>query len=368
MTVSAKEAVREFYGQSAKASLWNSCSTGGRQGLMAAYRYPEDYDAVSAMAPANPMTDLMTQTMRAGSQVMASRAAAMSPANLLLVHKAAVAQCDAQDGLKDGLISQPNTCTFDPAVLQCKAGGGDCLSSEQVAAMEGIYGGVRDPKSGKQLLPGFPIGSEMQLAALLGGSEPFPVATTYFRMLVFANQSTWDWRTMDYATDMVRLRDFGAAILNVPSDGLKAFFARGGKLLLSHGWSDGLIPANNTLAFHHDLSRQLSPAEAEQSLRLFMAPGMDHCAGGEGPSAFDTLDVIDRWVSEGKAPERMVASLMPGPPGAPALPPMSRPLCRFPKLLSMTGRVILMMRQAFIVGRQDQNDLIDPWHARACGR
>jgi hypothetical protein len=178
----------------------------------------------------------------------------------------------------------------------------------------------------------------MQLAALLGGSEPFPVATTYFRMLVFADQPTWDWRKMDYATDMARSRDLGANNLNVPPDGLKAFFARGGKLLLSHGWTDGLIPANNTLAFYRDLSQTLSSAEMKRSLRLFMAPGMDHCAGGEGPSAFDTLGVIDRWATEGKAPERIVASRMHGPPGVPAQPSMSRPLCPFPQVAKYKGK------------------------------
>lgn len=337
MTVAAKQAVRTLYGEGPKLSLWNSCSTGGRQGLMAAYRYPEDFDAISAMAPANPMTDLMTQTMWTGLQAMRSPAAAMSPAKLAFVHKAVVKQCDAKDGLADGLIARPDACGFDPASLQCKPGQNeDCLTGEQVATMRGIYGGVRDA-SGAQLLPGFPVGSELQLAALVGGTEPFPVATSYFRQLVFADQPNWDWRAMDYGRDVARSRTYGAELLNVPADGLKAFFARGGKLLLSHGWSDGLIPAHNTLAFYQALLKEIPADQREATLRLFMAPGMDHCSGGEGPSAFDTLAVIDNWASEGTAPERIVATRGPAMPGAPALPPLSRPLCPFPQIATYKG-------------------------------
>jgi feruloyl esterase len=333
MTVAAKQAVQDFYGRKASLSLWNSCSTGGRQGLMAAHRYPEDYDAISAMAPANPMTDLMTQTMWAGFQPKRWPAAGLDPAVLGLVHKAAVAQCDAGDGLKDGLIGQPQSCTFKAAQLLCKPGqGSDCLDADQAAAMQALYDGVRD-KDGKVLLPGWPVGSEMELAVLLMGPEPFPVATDYFRLLVHGDTKGWDWRKMDYASELQAARAFGSAILNIPPDGLAAFFARGGKLLLSHGWADGLIPATNTLAFHAAL-KDKAPAD---QLRLYMAPGMNHCAGGEGPSAFDTLGVIDRWASDGKAPDAIVATRMPGPPGAPALPPMSRPLCPFPQVATYEG-------------------------------
>ncbi|HWW63979.1 MAG TPA: tannase/feruloyl esterase family alpha/beta hydrolase [Sphingomonadaceae bacterium] len=337
MTVTAKQVVRDFFGAAPRTSLWNSCSTGGRQGLMAAYRYPDDYDAISAMAPANPMTDLMTQTMWTGYQALRSPAAALPPTKLALVHKAVVAQCDAEDGLKDGLISLPGVCRFDPASLQCKPGQKTgCLDADQVAAMRNIYGGVRDAKTGAQLLPGFPRGSEMQLATLLDGPEPFPVATSYFRLLVFADQPNWDWRKMNYARDLARARQYGAAMLDIPADGLAPFFARGGKLLLSHGWTDGLIPANNTVAFYRRL-HAATPAEARQSVRLFMVPGMNHCRGGEGPSSFDTLGVIDHWATHKVAPNRIIASRPAALPGEAARPPLTRPLCPFPLIARYRG-------------------------------
>jgi feruloyl esterase len=332
MTVAAKQAVSAFYGNKPKISLWNSCSTGGRQGLMEAYRYPDDYDAISAMAPANPMTNLMTQTLWTGFQAVRKPGAGLSVAKLTALHKAYVAQCDARDGLKDGLVSQPESCRFDPVVAQCKAGdGADCLTADQVETMRAIYAGVRDSRNGKPVFAGFPAGSEMQLAMLTSAPEPFPVATSYMRLLVFGDPR-WDFRSFDYGADLDRARNFGQPILDAPADGLKPFFARGGKLLLSHGWTDGLIPANNTVAYYRALQGALLQKQSGSQLRLFMAPGMNHCSGGEGLSSFDTLGTIDRWATDNIAPERMVASRAPG------LAPMSRPLCPFPQVARYKGK------------------------------
>ncbi|HSG54905.1 MAG TPA: tannase/feruloyl esterase family alpha/beta hydrolase [Paracoccaceae bacterium] len=334
-TVAAKAVVEEFYGRAPERSYWNSCSTGGRQGLMAAYRYPNDFDAISAMAPANPMTDLMTQSMWQGWQPQRF-GVQMSPAVLGLVNAAVTRQCDALDGVADGLIANPLRCSFSPASLQCAPGQTEgCLSTGQVQAVANIYGGVR-ANDGTLLLPGWPYGSEMQLAALVMGQEPFPVAMSYFRDLAYAGREGWDWRTTDYRDYTRDGREYGADILNVPSDGLSAFFARGGKLLLSHGWADGLIPATNTLAFHHGLYNALPAAQAQEQLRLFFAPGMGHCSGGDGPSDFDTLGTIDAWATTGIAPSRIVATRptqggggFGGPPPAPRAP-MERPLCAWP--------------------------------------
>jgi hypothetical protein len=163
-------------------------------------------------------------------------------------------------------------------------------------------------------------------------------------MLVFGDRQGWDWKTFDYARDLQAGRTYGAGILDVPPNGLAAFFARGGKLLLSHGWTDGLIPANNTLAFYGTLRPTLADAAADSQLRLFMVPGMDHCGGGEGASQFDTLGTIDAWTTSGQAPNRIVATRPTGgaggPPGAPpAAPraPLSRPLCPYPGYAEYQG-------------------------------
>ena len=341
-TEAAKRVVAAHFGKVPAKSYWNSCSTGGRQGLMAAYRYPEDFDAISAMAPANPMTDLMTQTMWQGAQSQRF-GVRLTPAELGLVHGEILRACDGDDGVTDGIVSSPLQCRPDLARLQCRPGQeGGCLSSGQYQAVSNLFGGVRSG-DGSLLLPGWPYGSEMQMALLVMGEEPFPVAMSYFRDLVYAGKAGWDWKATDYRTYMEDGRAYGKDILNVPADGLSAFFARGGKLLLSHGWSDGLIPATNTLAFHHGLFNALPAAQRDSQLRLFMAPGMDHCSGGAGPSDIDTLGIIDEWATSGQAPNRVLATrptVAAGFPGQPPQPPreaMTRPLCAWPWVARYDG-------------------------------
>jgi len=330
MVVTARRAIEAFYGSGPQKSYWNSCSTGGRQGLMAAYRYPEDFDAISAMAPANPMTDLMTQSMWAGWQPQRAPGAAVPVPQLAAVHAAAVKQCDKLDGLEDGLIGRPDVCDFDPGTVEG-------LTSDQVETMRALY---RGPPG----LPGWPVGSELQMAVVTQGQQPFPVALTYFSMLAFGDRPGWDWRTFDYERDARAGRDYGAAILDVPATGLAAYFARGGKLLLSHGWTDGLIPATNTLRFHDALFPTLSAEQRANQYRLFMVPGMDHCSGGEGTSEFDTLGTLDAWATTGAAPDSIVATRptvaggMPGAPAGPPRAPMSRPLCPWPTYARYDGR------------------------------
>ena len=339
MTVAAKEAIRAFYGEGPRVSLWNSCSTGGRQGLMSAYRYPADYDAISAMAPANPMTELMTQSMWAGWQPNRSPGAKVSVSKLAAVHAAVVKKCDKLDGLEDGLVMHPTACEFDPATVQCTAGESDsCLTAEQVETVRAMHDGIRGP-GGNVVLGGWPWGSEMQLAALTQGPAPFPVALTYYSMLVFGDRQGWDWKTFDYIRDAQAGVAYGRDILDVPPTGLDAFFARGGKLLLSHGWNDGLIPATNSLQFYRNLYYDIPLQQAQQQLRYYIVPGMDHCSGGEGVSQFDTLGTIDDWATTGRAPHAIVASRPAqagGPPGAPAAP-LSRPLCPYPLVAKYDG-------------------------------
>ncbi len=345
MTVTAKKAIKAYYGADATLSLWNSCSTGGRQGVMEAYRYPEDYDVISAMAPANPMSDLMTQSMFAGYFPPRTPENTLTPPVLQMIHRAAVKACDADDGLADGIISRPNACGFDPVTIACKPGeSADCLSPGQLETIRNIYRGVTDPRSGAQIVPGWPIGSEVQLSFIISSPAPFPVALSYFDLLVHGGDEGWDWKTMDYAREIYAAREYGGAILDVPYDGLDPFFARGGRLLLSHGWTDGLIPANNAIKFYSGLYHSLPLDQAQNQLRLFMVPGMDHCGGGDGATQVDTLAVIDQWAVTGLAPNRIVAKRpggpVAGPPGAPAGPertPISRPLCPFPLYPAYSG-------------------------------
>jgi hypothetical protein len=329
--VAAKATIAAFYGRAPQRSLYASCSTGGRIGLMQAYRYPDDYDGISAMAPANPMVPLMVMSLWTGAATMKDEASRVTPAQLAMVGKAAVAACDADDGVADGIIRHPPSCRFDPVVLQCKGtDAADCLTAPQVAALRAIYAGPHNPRTGARIYPGLAVGSEAQMPALTMGREPFPVATTFFKGPVF-NNPQWDFRSFDYDRDTQRALDYGSEALDIPPTGLRRFLEGGRKLLLSHGWSDGLIPAQSTVEFYENLLKDVGPQRAGNGVRLFMAPGMAHCAGGAGPSVLDMLGEIDRWVESGVAPERIIAR---NPPGQPA---RSRPLCPHPQVAVYAG-------------------------------
>jgi hypothetical protein len=330
--VAAKAIITAFYGSGPKRSLYASCSTGGRIGLMEAYRYPDDYDGISAVAPANQMVPLMIMSLWTGSAVMKDDASRIPPPLMQRVQKAALAACDTGDGIEDGIINHPPACAFDPGALQCTAGAAaDCLTAPQVAALRAIYAGPKNPRTGKQIYPGLPIGSEAQMPVLTMGQEPFPVATTFFKGPVF-NNPTWNFRSFDYDKDSQRALDYGSAALDIPPTGLNRFFKSGRKLLLTHGWSDGLIPAQSTVNFFEALVKDIGKNRAKQGVRLFMAPGMAHCAGGGGPSSIDYLGVIDQWVETGKAPERLIASSQPNQP------PRTRPLCPHPQVAKYNGQ------------------------------
>jgi feruloyl esterase len=331
MTVKAKAIIAAYYGRKEQRSLWVSCSTGGRQGLMEGYRYPKDYDGISSMAPANPMVGLMIGSLWTGYAAMKDDARRLSMPQIMAAHNAYISQCDEKDGLKDGIVSDPEHCSFDPGIVQCKEGDKeDCLTPPQVAALRDIYAGTKNPRTGKKIFDGFEPGSEQQLVALIGGKEPFPVATSYFRDIVFDNPQ-WNYKSYDYNKDLAMSYKAGSDILDVPSDGLTKFFKGGGKLLLSHGWSDGLIPAENTVSFYKSMTAKMGPKKAADSVRLFMIPGMGHCGGGDAPCVTDMLSVIDRWVETGKAPDSIIANRPPNQK------PMTRPICSYPRIAKYKG-------------------------------
>jgi len=330
MTVNAKALVAAFYGRAPLRSLFASCSTGGRQALMEAYRFPRDYDGISSMAPANPMVALMVSSLWTGNATLKDPASMIPPAKFAVIHQAVVSACDARDGITDGIVSAPERCHFDPEVLQCKGENGpDCLTAPQIAALRAIYQGPRNPRTGQQIYPGFEPGSELMFPIQTAGPEPFGASLTYMRALVFMDPK-WDFRSFDYDQDVARALKVGSAALDVAPSGLDGFFAGGGKLLLSHGWADGLIPSMSTVQFYKALGTRLG-TKSKEAVRLFMVPGMGHCAGGEGPSVIDVIGAIDDWVASGHAPERIIAS---NPPGAPS---RTRPLCPYPQQAVYTG-------------------------------
>jgi len=333
MTVQAKALTRAFYGTASTRSYWDGCSTGGNQGLSEAQRYPEDYDGIIAGAPANYFTHLMAYSMWVADATLRDPASYIPKEKFSVIHEAALKACDAQDGIKDDAIDDPTRCRFDPALLQCPAEDApNCLTASQVGAAKKIYAGARNPRTGELIYPGLEPGSELGWTGMAGGPGPFSISADYYKYVVFKNPA-WDFKTMDFDRDVAAGDAVGAGVVNATSPNLRGFFGRGGKLLMYHGWSDMLISPRNSVNYYTSVAQTMGgEASVRDSIRLFMAPGMGHCAGGDGPSNFDKVSLLEAWVEQGKAPDRIVASRL-----AAGRVDRTRPLCPYPQAALYSG-------------------------------
>jgi feruloyl esterase len=246
---------------------------------------------------------------------------------LPLIQKAAVAACDAKDGVPDGVIGDPAACDFDPSVLQCQGeDGSDCLAPAQVESLRKIYRGPVNPRTGESIFPGVVPGGALELAVFSG----FRIYENYFRDLVFENPG-WDLRTLDYDRDIPYAIEREGGVLRATEPDLSAFVDRGGKLFLWHGWNDTLIPPGNTIHYYEQVAATMGADRVKDSVRLFLLPGVLHCSGGDGPDEMDPLAVLEEWVEKGKSPDRVIARkrLEDGE--------RTRPLCPHPQVARYRG-------------------------------
>jgi feruloyl esterase len=328
MTVQSKALIAAFYGNNPKLSYWNGCSTGGRQGLMEAQRYPADFDAVVAGAPANPQTHLHAWDMMVATTVLKDDKHFLTPAKLATVNKAVLASCDKLDGVKDGLLNDPRKCHFDPSVLLCKDADSDsCLTAPQVDAVKLVYSSAKK-KNGELIFPGKVPGSELAWTQLNVVHEPIPLILGTFKFATYQD-ANWDWHNFDLDRDTAAADEkFG--YVNVSPD-LSAFKARGGKLLLYHGWNDQAISPENTINYYASVLQKLG-SKQDSWMKLYMVPGMTHCQGGPGPDQFNKMAAIERWRESGTAPEQIMAYHVAG-----NTVDMSRPLCAYPQIATYKG-------------------------------
>ena len=332
MTVAAKAIVGAFYGATATRSYWNGCSTGGRQALVEATRYPDDFDGIIAGAAANPKTLLDAWRMWMAQVAMKDQADRILPSQYPLIHQAVLAQCDAIDGVKDGLIEDPTRCRFDPKSIVCKStddltNEASCLTPRQAMSTRALLGPARTPR-GKEIFPGYAPGSELGWGLLMGGSEPYSVPLDQYRYIVY-NDPKWDWRSFELERDLAAAEKAGAGTLSAVSTDLSAFTGRGGKLLMYHGWADQDVPPLASINFYNSVQ----PKSAQDGVRLFMVPGMNHCAGGEGPNTFDVIGALEQWVERQKPPSRILASH-----STDGKIDRTRPLCAYPQTAHYRGK------------------------------
>ncbi len=331
MTAAAKQLIAAFYGSAPRLSYWNGCSTGGRQGLMEALRYPADYDGIIAGAPVNYRTHQLTWELWVAQAVHQSEASYIPPAKYPAIHQAALNACDANDGVKDGLIDDPRACRFDPQVLACTNGdSASCLTTAQVQAARRIYAPAVNPRTKQEIFPALQPGSELGWGGL-AGPQAVGEAVEFFQHVVY-NDPQWDFRTLSWETGTDAADKAAGAVLNVIDPNLKPFFERGGKLLLYHGWNDQLVAPVNTINYHDAIVASVGRSTAASSMRLFMMPGTTHCAGGEGPNTFDRMRAIEQWVEQGQAPSRIVASHATA-----GVVDRTRPLCAYPEVARYSG-------------------------------
>lgn len=339
MTLTGKRLVEAYYGQPAQHSYFNGCSTGGRQGLSEAQRYPADYDGILSGAPAINWTKLHVEQMW-GHVVMRELQNFVPQCKFAAAQAAAVAACDAADGVKDGLIENPRSCTYDPKLLvgTAAAGCGE-FTDLDAQVIRAVWQGPRR-QDGSFLWYGLQRGADFSGLTSTGGTpltgRPNPITMEWWRY--FLNQDAhWDWTVLTpalYEQYWDQSVEEFSAVLATDNPDLTPFRDRGGKIILWHGWSDQLIYPEGTIDYYQRVERQMGgAANVSQFARLFLAPGVGHCAGGPGPQPAGQFDAVVRWVEQGQAPESLNAVRR----DASGKVVRSRPLCQFPMIAKYKG-------------------------------
>jgi feruloyl esterase len=346
-TIAAKAIVAAYYGGGAGRSYFVGCSTGGRQGLVSAQRFPDDFDGIIAGAPIRDLTNATMQIVwRGRADRDGNGRPILTAAKLPLLHRAALARCDAADGLSDGVIGDPLHCAVDPEALRCTgAEREDCLTDEQISVVRRLYAGAQD-SHGRRLGPGevFP-GSELGWAGNFvatgeGPSIDYLLGAENYRYLSLLPDPgpTWKPEDFDFDRDPPRLA-LMEALFSGSNPDLRRFKERGGKLIMYHGWTDVVVPPGYSVDYHDLVTATMGGrARTDEFYRLFMLPGVDHCRGGAGADSVDWLTALEAWVEHGQAPDRLVGVALKSPGNFLGLDPppaadnvrLSRPYFPFP--------------------------------------
>ena len=340
MTFVGKALTQAMYGVAPRYSYFNGCSTGGRQGLMEAQRYPLDYDGIVSGAPAINWNRFHIQHLW-GPVVMNAAGSPVAACKLAAATAAAIAACDAIDGVKDGVIEDPKRCTYDPKPL-VGTSAGDCGAFTEADAnvIRKLWEGPRR-EDGSFLWYGLPRGADLNALWTSRGAplrpQPFGISMDWFRYFL-TQDPKFDGNTVTPAA-YERLWDQSVdqygIVFGTDNNDLTAFRDRGGKAIVWHGWADQLITAEGTVDYYTRVQQQMGGAKkTSEFVRLFMAPGVGHCAGGAGPTPTGQLEALLAWVEEGKAPETLLATRR-DQTGAVT---RSRPVCAYPLVAKYKGR------------------------------
>lgn len=319
--VAAKALVRADYGRPQRYAYFSGCSDGGREALVEAQRYPDDFDGIIAGAAA--LNFIVQNAVFHAWQARANTGADGKPvllaARLPILHAAVLKACDALDGLADGVVGNPLVCHFDPATLQCPADARDrsaCLSAAEIEVARKFYDGPRDPATGTRLSAGGPqYGSELAWAGVYvpqSANEAIfseKVSLPVLRNMAFDVDPPSDFTLADMQFDLATFQKlrFRHRLFDATDPDLSAFADNGGKLILFHGWSDPHISPINSIAYYTAMREYMGSKRVDGFARLYVFPGMYHCSNGEGPYQMDLLTPMMAWVERGSAPDAIQA-------------------------------------------------------------
>ena len=341
MTAAAKLILAAYYGAAPKISYYVGCSTGGQQGLVEAQRFPDDYDGVIAGAPANNRTHLHMGFIWDEQASEATPGSAIPEVKLAVIADAVLKACVAQKAFKtDKFLTNPASCDWDPQEIECKAGdGADCLTAEQVDTARKLYAGPANPVTHAAIYPGLTRGSEFDWRQMTPKGGP----PRYDALFKWTFGADWDWRKFDFNHDVTAVDDRLAEMVNAVNPDLGTFKAHGHKLLVYHGWADVVVPSLESVNYYEAVENaEASEAashkksvedEVQGFYRLFMVPGMAHCAGGPGMNTIETMESLETWVEQGIAPDRILTKH-----NEKGVTQMTRPACAYPAAARYRGK------------------------------
>lgn len=339
MTVTAKNLMTAFYTRSPDRSYFVGCSTGGHQAFLEAQVFPNDYDGIIAGAPGHNRTHLHANFVADWVASHKAPGAVIPPAKLTVLRDAVINACRGKDGgaVTDNFLNDPRDCSFDPATIQCTgADNGTCLTAGEVATAKHMYDGLRNPRTGELIYPGWSRGSELGWTAMQGNAT-----AAYPGILNWVLGANYDPLTTDFDTAMAAVDATLAPAVNFMSTDLSRFTSHGGKMILYHGGADPTVAVQDTINYYERLSteRNLTLQQVQQNAKLYLAPGMGHCSGGEGPNTiagtelrFGFVSPLVDWVENGVAPGSIVASKITN-----GVTTMTRPLCPYPAEARYSG-------------------------------
>jgi feruloyl esterase len=321
MTATSKKLINDFYGRPQQFAYYKGCSTGGRQGVMAAQRYPEDFDGIIAGALANRHIQMHTAGVARGIHIARNPDQELSQAKADLVNKLVMDTCDT---LKEG-FNNPRACTVDFKKLACAAGTStdSCLTPAQLKSVDLFYGGLKNSK-GELIFSGQALGNP--IGAMRGSIPAIGTGNDTVRIWGFQDPN-YDWKTFDLDRDMPIINSKVGFVDAVDPD-LSRFKARGGKLLLYAGWGDTGITPENTVLYYESVLNKMGKNQGDFT-RLFLVPGMGHCGGGPGPNTFDTIGAMEQWREKSVTPTQLTAF---NPTSG-----LTRPLCAYPQAAKYKG-------------------------------